>query len=463
MKHKTARLFTIVVVCSMLSAGFGPVVKSRPGQQVGRIDIASAGASGLARIAWIVEHSGSCSWWSEVGPVMLVNGTPEAFARLASAGFPAVTVPGVTGIGDLRVVVGGHQNTQLAEKTQVQDLDIVIDAGRIKVISADPATVAGLDLQANRDRAGSGVFKVRPNQVILRLAGNDATVESFLGEQEQLVDEAAARVDRSRWWGDVQTLSAWNRHISSAGNAAARDWIKGQFESIPGMEVSLQDFRVQGRDAWNVVATLPASKAAQAQPRTVIVGGHFDSISERPSASAPGAEDNASGAAGVIELARVLAGMPRAHEVVFVAFSGEEQGLHGSAAFVESLSAQQRQQIAGTITMDMIAFARSGAQGKLGVLIETTRSFAAFGRLFADAAARVTKLQVSTSYNPFGSDHMSFLDEGIPAILSIDVDWNSYGHYHRTTDTVDKLTPELAHEILKMNVAVAAALASQAG
>ena len=78
---------------------------------------------------------------------------------------------------------------------------------------------------------------------------------------------------------------------------------------------------------------------------------------------------------------------------------------------------------------------------------------------FADAAAQVTKLQVSTSYNPFGSDHVSFLDVGLPAILAIDSDWNRYDHYHRTTDTADKLTPELAHEILKMNAGALALLA----
>ncbi|MEY4631782.1 MAG: hypothetical protein RIQ81_1902 [Pseudomonadota bacterium] len=462
MKHKIFLITATAFFCSTILLGFG--AQSQTGGDVRQINIATAGVPGIARIKAIVEGAGAESWWSEVGESMLVQASPAGFAQLTSAGFTATSVPGVEGIEDLRVFIGGHRDGSLDDLPGTTS--VVVDAGRVKVIAGTSQTFATLESQANVDHAGSGLFHVEPNQVILRLASNDVVKESFSASQTTLIDDAAARVDRSRWWRDVQTLTAWNRHISASGNIAARDWIKSVFEAIPGMEVTLQDFRVQGRDAWNVVATLPANtkaieSARLGTSRSVVIGGHFDSISERPSSSAPGAEDNASGTAGVIELARVLADGPRAHDIVFVAFSGEEQGLHGSAAFVQALSPQQRQGILGAITMDMIAYASSGSQGSLGVLIETTRSFANFGRLFADAAARVTTLQVSTSYNPFGSDHMSFLDEGIPAILSIDKDWDDYGHYHRTTDTPDRLTPELAGEILKMNAAVAAALANQ--
>ena len=155
----------------------------------------------------------------------------------------------------------------------------------------------------------------------------------------------------------------------------------------------------------------------------------------------------------------MMAEVPHSEDIVFVAFSGEEQGLYGSAAFVEELPDGEKSRVRGVVTMDMVAYSRAGASGPLGVLIETESAHSDFARRFVEAAAEVTKLRVTTSFNPFGSDHVSFLEAGLPAILAIDADWNRYAHYHKTTDTPDKLTPELAHEILKMNAAVTALLA----
>ncbi len=437
-------------------------------QALFKVDIGTAGPQRLQRLKDTLSNASSEAWWSEVGETLLVAGDAATGVHIKAAGFSLTETFSTKAGNELRVMVGAHGH---GYRSLPKDFSVVVDAGRVKVIAASPAAISAMENVINNNRTEVGIFPLEPDQVVLRLAYNDdrkSISEFSKPRQRSLMKDAAGRVDLSRWWRDVQKLSGWNRHISAAGNIQARDWLRGELEAISDMEVSIQDFRVQGREAWNVLGILPGERflagedqASAIARRSVIIGGHFDSISERPSSAAPGAEDNASGAAGVVELARVLAVMPRVHDVIFVAFSGEEQGLHGSAAFVEGLSTAERSRIAGVITMDMIAYARNGAQGRLGVLIETKRDFAGFARLFIEAAAQVTKLQPSTSYNPFGSDHVSFLDEGIPAILSIDADWDSYGHYHRTTDTPDKLTPELAHEILKMNAAVAAALAGQ--
>ena len=72
-------------------------------------------------------------------------------------------------------------------------------------------------------------------------------------------------------------------------------------------------------------------------------------------ALAPGADDNASGSAGVLEIARVLATHPRKHDLRLILFGGEEQGLHGSKQYVSGLSASERARIRAVINMDMIA------------------------------------------------------------------------------------------------------------
>jgi len=67
-------------------------------------------------------------------------------------------------------------------------------------------------------------------------------------------------------------------------------------------------------------------------------------------------------------------------------------------------------------------------------------------------------LGVLTSFNPFGSDHVPYLNRGMRAILSIDNDWNRYPHYHRATDLPQYLVPNMATQIIKMNLAAVATL-----
>jgi aminopeptidase-like protein len=67
------------------------------------------------------------------------------------------------------------------------------------------------------------------------------------------------------------------------------------------------------------------------------------------------------------------------------------------------------------------------------------------------------------SYDAWGSDHVPYLDHGLQAVLAIENDYGSYPHYHRTTDTPDHLTTDMAIETLKMNIAVIAHLAGSDG
>jgi hypothetical protein len=432
------------------------MVSATPAEQLAIVNIAAAGPSKLGNL----KNLAGVSWWTEIGGSLLVSVTPAGLMKVKKTGFATNILASEIAADDLRVIVAAHDSKPLPAGSVT-----LADEGRIRLIEGDSGAIAVLDQMAAEKSPALGVFPVEAGRVVLQLQSNQTPTSKMSSRHAAMLTDAAGKVSRERWWGDVQKLAGWNRHISAAGNIQARDWIKSTLGAIPGMEVTVQEFKVQGRAAWNVVGILTGERLAQesgvpaaADRGLLIVGGHFDSTSERTSSAAPGAEDNASGAAGVIELARVMAETPHSQDIIFVAFSGEEQGLYGSAAFVDELPDLEKERIRGVLTMDMIAYAKGGNGGPLGVLIETESEHAAFARHFTDAAAAVTKLQVSTSYNPFGSDHVSFLDAGLPAILAIDADWNRYGHYHRSTDTPDKLTPELAHEILKMNAGALALL-----
>ena len=152
------------------------------------------------------------------------------------------------------------------------------------------------------------------------------------------------------------------------------------------------------RNSQNVVARPPDGECR------VIAGGHYDSVP-----AGPGANDNASGTATAVEMARVLAADGEFDDACFVLFGSEEVGLIGSAAFVDSLTAAQKEKLEGVLNFDMVG---TGAQWFLAGPAELSDVAK------KEAAERRLKYTVSTtSPDQLGSDHASFLNAGIPAIF----------------------------------------------
>ncbi|HVJ61614.1 MAG TPA: M28 family metallopeptidase, partial [Tahibacter sp.] len=192
----------------------------------------------------------------------------------------------------------------------------------------------------------------------------------------------------------------------------------------------------------------------------VIVGGHYDSRNQNGSSttSTPGAEDNATGCAGVIEIARALVPNHPRRSVLFMCYSGEEQGLYGSEAHVDALQASgDLAKVKSVVIMDMIGYS---ANNVLNADYETYATHSAYMNKFAAAAATyVPALQVTLSTNPFGSDHMPYLQGGKPTVLAIESDYDVYPHYHKSTDLPANIGPNaqaMGGAILKTNVAVLA-------
>ena len=135
----------------------------------------------------------------------------------------------------------------------------------------------------------------------------------------------------------------------------------------------------------------------------------------------------------------------------FVLFGGEEQGLLGSRAYLAQLAPVERGRIRAVVNMDMI-----GAQHgpRPGVLLESSSAALWLLRELTRAAATYTELEVQTSTRPFASDHVSFLDVGVPAVLTIEAaDRQSEDFVHSGRDTLDRVDADLAVAILRMNTA----------
>lgn len=141
---------------------------------------------------------------------------------------------------------------------------------------------------------------------------------------------------------------------------------------------------------------------------------------------------------------------PNVDDLHLILFGGEEKRLFGSRQYVSSLSAEHRARIKSVINMDMIGNQNTP---ELSVLLEGGEVSRGIIEDLQDAAAHHTSLEVQTSFCPHNSDHETFIDEDIPAVLTIEGADGSSTDIHTARDTLDKIDFELAVEILGMNVA----------
>jgi Zn-dependent M28 family amino/carboxypeptidase len=179
--------------------------------------------------------------------------------------------------------------------------------------------------------------------------------------------------------------------------------------------------------AANVVAIKPGG------PRSIVIGGHFDTV-----AAGPGANDNGSGTATTLEIARVMAQAQTPFTLRFVAFDAEEIGLYGSAHYVAALSDAERQSIVAMVNLDMVGV---GTETRVG----GTESLTTLARA---AASKVGIDADSMGDAPGASDHASFLRANIPSVF---IYRSNDPNYHSPNDVAQYVDPanlELAGKIV---------------
>ncbi len=237
-----------------------------------------------------------------------------------------------------------------------------------------------------------------------------------------------------------------------------------QFYEQRGMAVRYDDWTYGSYSGRNIIAEIPGTTHPE---RIWLVGGHFDSISQDPYNSAPGADDNGSGTAATLVIADILRNVQFGDTVRFVHFSGEEQGQWGSKSYARSL-ALAGAQVMGYIDLDMIGWDGNGDR-VMEIHTGTGQGSNDLGTLFMSANAAYNQQLVierkSTSASRF-SDHSPFWDNGFPAFLAIENffvdaipnDRNPW--YHNTGDTLSRV--DLSYVVRHAKVALAV-LAEQAG
>jgi len=236
----------------------------------------------------------------------------------------------------------------------------------------------------------------------------------------------------------------------------AAEWIEAQLR-MAGLSTRFQEYRAGSRTYRNVIARRPGNDPERG---AVVVGAHYDAV-----AGSPGADDNASGVAVLLELARTLPrGAPRSTQY-FVAFCTEEAPFFGgdemgSHVFARSLLAEG-QRVDLMISLDLVGYYSDepGSQRfpfpGLQLLYPRRGNFIAIigdlrsgpwidrvkrGMLLAGSPLPVHSFRASPRWAPTDlSDHRSFRSLGLPGVQVSDTAFMRYPQYHQPEDTPDRL------------------------
>ncbi len=276
------------------------------------------------------------------------------------------------------------------------------------------------------------------------------------------------------------------------GNQAAREWIAGQFRSFsPRLEVRFDTHAIskQGRivrdlELHNVVATLPGTTQRDEE---IIVCAHYDSlnvirkkdsgaaggdttdwVATAEAKDAPGVSDNASGVALVLELARLMSQKEWPKTIVFIAFSGEEQGLFGSRAYAKAAQEGKRR-IVGVFNSDIIGNDYAGDGRRVTDLVNVfsgdpvdspSRALARYVQETAGRYYPAMKANPVFRSDRFGrgGDHTPFHDAGFAAIR-FTTPVEHYGFQHSAGDTFEHASPGYATRVVRVNAAAVGSLA----
>jgi leucyl aminopeptidase len=317
------------------------------------------------------------------------------------------------------------------------------------------------------------ILKIKKNSILLfKPIKNDALVyfdksKAFIADkyQSKLSSKISFNVDIASMLNEVDTnnieatityLSSYTtRDCYSTEITNALNWINSNFESY-GLNVTTQSLSSYNIPSFNVIAT---QNGTTIPDEYVVVGGHADSRSFE--LTAPGADDNASGVAGVLEIARILSNYTFDRTIVYCAFSGEEYGLYGSKYFANKFKTDNKN-IIGYVNLDMIGYKHPGQSLHTSLIYPSQ----------AQELANFYKTICSTYLPDFGiidgvlssgsSDHASFNEMGYMGIFPFE-DINNYSPYIHSSDDILGLSvnsQELAENLTQAALATVASLAN---
>lgn len=238
--------------------------------------------------------------------------------------------------------------------------------------------------------------------------------------------------------------------IATAGHFFVQQYIQAQLQQWGTVET--HEFQHQQRSHTNLILNIPGQKS----DLPILIGAHYDAVP-----GTPGADDNASGVAALLELAQALTAAPAHHAVRLVAFDLEEYGMVGSGHYAEMLQ-QQGQPLRLMLSLEMLGYctqAPNSQQYPIAAMKTIYPSTGNFVGLIGNLPTMLELLHfnhhmaeagVPSQWLPAGmrgemlratrlSDHSPFWDRGYRAIMVTDTAFMRNPHYHQPSDRLETL------------------------
>ena len=254
------------------------------------------------------------------------------------------------------------------------------------------------------------------------------------------------------------------RMSGKKGNVRAASFVKDALESY-GYRCSFQKFPIsrvnpgpnkeEGDDFTQNVLAWSEGKDPSARDEVVVVGAHMDHIGYGPRMSNapgkmkihPGADDNASGTAALLEIAKCLSNLENKRTILFIAFSAEEMGLLGSKYYVEHPtlpeSAPSIKKHIFMLNMDMVGYLK---KGRIKAALSSDSSSVDITRYIGELGEKYPFAKGITTRSSGGSDHASFYNKRIPVAF---LHTGGHDYYHTPLDTPDRLNYEGIEDVSK--------------
>ncbi len=329
---------------------------------------------------------------------------------------------------------------------EYQNVKVIVDKGRFLAVELSREEFAQID---SRKDPCFAIEPIKRNTVVFDARPALAGREGSIVWVESLIKRATLTSFESTL---TQLVSYQTRYSTSSHYLEAATWCKDQLDDM-GYFSRLEAILVGSSTSYNVIAEKKGN--GDRRRELLLVVAHLDSVntSGGPAANAPGADDNGSGSAALLEIAKTLQDHNSVHDLRFVLFGGEEQGLHGSQQYVSSLPTTERNRIKAVVNMDMVGTLNTETAT---VLLEGAPVSQKVINDLGDIASIYTSLSVQTSLNPYASDHVPFIEAGIPAVLTIEGADSANSFIHSANDTIIHINHELALEIIKLTTAYVA-------
>ncbi|MDD3802818.1 MAG: M28 family peptidase [bacterium] len=279
--------------------------------------------------------------------------------------------------------------------------------------------------------------------------------KSFMGEIDSLINIISA----DSLYEKVAILSGeipYPQGTYSASRVSVTTWVdsaavylKSVMDSMGFDSVYFQNFSFSYGSVYNTKNVVGLKRGTISHDTCIVVGAHYDDYSNNYYI-APGADDNASGSAGVLEAARSLMSVESDYDIYFVLFSGEEFGLYGSEYFVNNYIIPNSMHVLGMVNFDMIGYNPSSTYQY--DLYGMTHSLP-LKNIFKMMADTFTTLITHIGGSSSGSDHYPFDLAGFKSAFAIEYDFSPV--YHSTKDSIHLLNFDFMKELAQTGTATA--------